>query len=439
MKKMLASTVAALVAGLFVSPSLAQSEKLQDGDRVAVLGDSITEQKNYSVLIENYLLACQPAAKLQTVQFGWGGETTWDFAPRIASDVLWFKPTVATLAYGMNDGGYQPVDTKRLDKYKKNTRDIVRQLKAAGTRLIVVGGPGAVDADAFRTFTAKGPEAATMYNATLKTFGDAAEQIAKDEHVAYADLHNIMAAAMTKFKQRYPDKSFVGNDGIHPDGVGHAVMAYAFLKAMGCDGDIGTISVDFAAHTADATAGHKVVTADADGVTIESTKYPFQAPRNLDPAGISTAMDLVPFNDELNRFKLVVKNAPAGKTVHVTWSEITDAVDDAGKPVRPITVETDIDAARLAEGVNLSAIFPTTPFERAYAKLDHAVRSQQEMETPLHKEWLHNQARWTQQSPDAAEEFRELAETGKHLDEKLRTVSAARVVPVQHRIKLEVR
>ena len=438
MKKTLVLTAATLFSGLFASSVAAQTAGLSDGDRVAVLGDSITEQKNYSVLIEDYLLACQPAMKVQTAQFGWGGETTWDFAPRIGNDVLWYRPTVATIAYGMNDGGYQPVDAKRLENYKTSTRDIIRQLKAAGTRLIVVGGPGAVDADAFRTFIGSGPEAAKMYNKTLDAFGEAAGQVAKEQGVVFADMHRVMADAMVKFKQLHPGKSFVGGDGIHPENVGHTVMAYAFLKAMGCDGDIGTITVDFGAHTTEATAGHKVVSANADGVTIESAKYPFQAPRNGDPLGIGAAMDVVPFQDELNRFKLIVQNLPAGKKVHVTWSEVVDASGGEGS-TKPTVVEADFDAVELAQGINLAAAFPTTPFEHAYGRLDQAVHTQQDFETPLTKQWLHNQSAWAKQSPAAADDFRDLADAGKKIDAKLRAVSSALVAPVRHRIKLDVR
>jgi hypothetical protein len=148
-----AACLAALAIGCGAATVRAESNaapatKLNDQERVAILGDSITEQKNYSVLIENYLLACQPAAGIQTAQFGWGGETTWGLAPRMAQDVLWFKPTVATINYGMNDGGYRGVDDKRLADYREKTKDIIQQLKASGTRLIVVGGPGAVDTDA---------------------------------------------------------------------------------------------------------------------------------------------------------------------------------------------------------------------------------------------------------------------------------------------------
>src|SRR3954466_9242175 len=53
----------------------AQDKHLQPGDTVAVIGDSITEQKMYSVFIEDYLLMCQPAAPARIMQFGWGGET----------------------------------------------------------------------------------------------------------------------------------------------------------------------------------------------------------------------------------------------------------------------------------------------------------------------------------------------------------------------------
>lgn len=42
---------------------------LRKGDRVAIVGDSITEQKQYSKFMELYLLACVPELDLTT--------TTW--------------------------------------------------------------------------------------------------------------------------------------------------------------------------------------------------------------------------------------------------------------------------------------------------------------------------------------------------------------------------
>ena len=69
-----------------------------------------------------------------------------------------------------------------------------------------------------------------------------------------------MIDAMTKAKAKYgEDYPVGGGDGVHPDANGQLVMAYAFLKALGFDGNIGTITVDLAADKAEATDGHKVV------------------------------------------------------------------------------------------------------------------------------------------------------------------------------------
>ena len=65
------STALAL-AGLVLSHPAAEARDLvlKKGDRLAIVGDSITEQKQYSRFIEDYLLACTPELELQIFQFG---------------------------------------------------------------------------------------------------------------------------------------------------------------------------------------------------------------------------------------------------------------------------------------------------------------------------------------------------------------------------------
>ena len=72
------------------------SVTLKKGDRLAICGDSITEQRQYSVLIETYLTACLPELEITCRQYGWSGERVSGFLPRMDNDVLRFKPTVAT-------------------------------------------------------------------------------------------------------------------------------------------------------------------------------------------------------------------------------------------------------------------------------------------------------------------------------------------------------
>src|SRR5882757_532963 len=94
--------LAALVFGTSAMRT-AVAAQLQAGDMVAICGDSITEQKQYSVFIEDYLLMCQPAPDLKAHQFGWSGEKADGFLGRMSAEVLPFAPTVATTCYGMND------------------------------------------------------------------------------------------------------------------------------------------------------------------------------------------------------------------------------------------------------------------------------------------------------------------------------------------------
>src|SRR5688572_8835534 len=238
---------------------------LKDGDYVGVIGDSITEQRLYSLFIEEYLLMCKPKAELRASQFGWGGETAPGFAARVANDVLPFRPVVATTCFGMNDGGYSPMDDAKAKRYRDGQTSVVEQLKKSGTRFIVVGSPGAVDFDKFRN----DPAQAEMYNKTLAGMRDIAKEVAAQQGVAFADVYTPMIEAMKPAKAKYGrDYHVCGGDGFHPDRNGHLIMAYAFLKALGCDGDLGTITVNLAGNKAEAVGGHKVLSYNAGAVKV---------------------------------------------------------------------------------------------------------------------------------------------------------------------------
>ena len=107
-----------IVCFLSLAIATARGEDSKDfffkaGDRVLFLGDSITEQYQYSTDIELYLTTRFPNWNCLFLNAGIGGDTATGGAGRFASHVLAEKPTAITINFGMNDGGYGAFDQNR--------------------------------------------------------------------------------------------------------------------------------------------------------------------------------------------------------------------------------------------------------------------------------------------------------------------------------------
>ena len=126
---------AALLAGLAVG---AEKPVLKKGDRLAVIGDSITEQKMYSKFIEDYVTMCTPELDVWCVQLGWGGG--WDsktFGSRLRTNRPLFQ-------YILNRRDYHMVRGRRManDPFPKSRRVAVSMAQdAQGGRPTTPGTP----------------------------------------------------------------------------------------------------------------------------------------------------------------------------------------------------------------------------------------------------------------------------------------------------------
>jgi lysophospholipase L1-like esterase len=394
---------------------------LEAGDTVAICGDSITEQREYSVFIEDYLLMCQPAPDLKAHQFGWSGETAEGLLNRMRTEVLPFNPTVATTCYGMNDGAYAAIDPVRQEAYRKNTEAIIKIFRDSGVRFILIGSPGLVDTYTFDRVPGR-HYSATNYNRTLADLARIAREVAGEQQVTYVDIYTPMAAVMKAAKAKYgPTYDLAGPDGIHPEANGHLVMAYAFLKALGCSGDIGTIIWDARTGRATATAGHQILSARDGSIIIKSSCYPFCLYGNpADPNSTRGVLEFLPFNKDLNRFRLVVTNGGANR-FRVTW----------GKESK------DYSAAELKQGINLAAEFMDNPFAEAFASVDKIVREQQAFETPAVKSILYSLPEWNALLPEESETLNQLKRATIRKAEALSRASRAAVKPVKCTIRIE--
>lgn len=387
---------------------------LRKGDRLAICGDSITEQKMYSRIMETYLTVCVPQLDIKVRQYGWSGEKTDGFLRRMERDCLTFKPTVATLAYGMNDARYRPFDVTNGKWYRDHYSAIVTTFKEHGVR-VVVGSPGC--SGKIATWVKSRSGNLQEHNLNLCALRDIAIDVAEKHDVRFADIFWPMYQAQVFAPGQHnatDDRPYLvaGKDGIHPGWAGHVIMAWAMLNSLGLEGDIGTITIDPASQSASATDGHTVESYSEGTVTITSSRYPFCADGDLhDHNSVRSGMTLVPFAEDLNRFILKANVADDSQWM-VQWGEQTG----------------EFRGSQLSAGISLAVEFPVNPFTESFNAVDAAVAKKQAYETQQIKKAF--------RSSDAKADFQEVVRKTEAIRQPLADAIAKAMKPVTHRITL---
>lgn len=355
-----ASIVRAEINTILVSP-------LPQNARLAICGDSITEQMLYTKYVEIYLKACAGRNDISVFQFGWGGENADQFINRInRGDLDAFVPTAVTYLYGANDGAGMAWQSWMETMWTSRNNGI---LGALATKYPAAGNSTVMCSPTFFDLNSSGVEPAVS-NDTLGHFRDLSLTMAQGNGKGFADVRQRMmetglaarAALGTGFR-------FGGNDGVHAGPNGHLMIAHEILTALGCDGSVGTISVDMSG-AASASAGHTVVSSSGGTVTVDSTRYPFCYNYDGSTAAdrMATILPYLSFSQNLNRFMLVVTNL-GQPFANVTWGNVT----------KTFTSE------QLSAGVNLTNEFSSTPFDSAFANVMGLIETKQIKERDMIK------------------------------------------------------
>src|ERR1700761_4351866 len=88
------------------------------GDRVAFVGNSITDGGHYHSYIWLYYMTHFPNMRITCYNAGIGGDAVNQIYDRFDDDVFGKKPNVLTLTWGMNDSGY-------FEWFKKDAQDFM--------------------------------------------------------------------------------------------------------------------------------------------------------------------------------------------------------------------------------------------------------------------------------------------------------------------------
>lgn len=214
---------------------------LKDGERFIFIGDSITHGCLYSQYVENFFYTRYPNLRIHFRNAGVSGDRAQDVLNRFDEDIAAFKPTVATVLLGMNDGGYKDFDKATFDAYAKGMTELLDRLKAINCRVIVMS-PTMFDHQAWDVRVKEKPEYAkgrvvTGYNAVLAYYGKWLQETAWQRKLGFVDLFGPLNTLTVEQRRTKPDFTLI-QDAIHPGPDGSFVMAYSLLKQTGEAGAI---------------------------------------------------------------------------------------------------------------------------------------------------------------------------------------------------------
>ena len=237
------------LVGLLVANAVVAADKsgfyLKDGDRVVFYGDSITDQRLYTVFVETYAITRFPKMSLTFVHSGWGGDrvTGGGGGPidtRLHRDVFAYKPTVMTIMLGMNDGSYTNFQEKIFNTYTKGYEHIVASVKqnVPGIRLTLIQ-PSPFDD------VTQPPRFEGGYNQVLVRYGEFVKDLAGRNGATVADLNGPVVAALEKAKSINAERAKqIIADRVHPGPAGQLLMANALLKAWNAPAIVTDVEID---------------------------------------------------------------------------------------------------------------------------------------------------------------------------------------------------
>ena len=309
----------------------------KDGDRVVMIGDSITEQHLYSNYVEMWTVTRFPKWKITFRNVGIGGDRSVGGNSRFARDVLLHKPTAMTVDFGMNDGSYREFSDQTFKPYMDGLQGMADQATAANIRTAWVT-PQPLDNDE------QGKTALTGYNQTLEKFSEGVRAISEKNSGKFVDQFHpylqVLDAARSK-ADKY--NRITAGDAVHPGPPGQALMAASILKGMNFPSLVAAVAID--------AKQNKVVSQEnctVEGLQATATSVKF---KKLDkaipffPEDASSILPWTPILDELNDYKIQVTGLAPGK-----YKVRIDSVDVAELSAESLGAGVDIAAEVLKSG-----------------------------------------------------------------------------------------
>ncbi len=211
--------------------------KIAPHSKLVFIGDSITDcerarpvgeglfgavGKSYVSLLEGLLGAIHPGHGIRLINMGTSGHTVLDLKQRWQTDVFDLKPDWVSIMIGVNDV-WRQFDLPRQKEihvspevYEKTLNELARTTRPKVEGLIMLT-PFYIE-----------PNRGDAMRARMDEYGAIVKKIAKKHGALCIDTQ---AAFDEVLQHMHPNA--IAWDRVHPNIIGHAIIARAFLKAIG--------------------------------------------------------------------------------------------------------------------------------------------------------------------------------------------------------------
>lgn len=218
--------------------------------RIVFLGDSITDDGTYIAYIDAYFRQHWTDHHITLINLGVSSETTSGLSepqhpfprPCVHSRLIRAldesKPEWVVICYGMNDAIYHPFSEQRFQAYKDGIREVILKVKQYGAKAIVMTPPPFDTQSMIATGATLQPEQSgsfswespyVSYNEVLRHYANWLLSIGNevDEIINIFEPLERFVEHLRKLEPHY-----VSGDGIHPNEMGHWVIAQTVIKQL---------------------------------------------------------------------------------------------------------------------------------------------------------------------------------------------------------------
>ncbi len=343
-----------------VTVKTANDYTFSDGDRVVLVGDSITHQSLYVKYLEHFYQIRYPEKEISFINSGISGDVTAGVNSRLDWDIISKDATHVTFLIGVND----MQGSVTIDKAISNLKEAITILKNKGITVTVLGG---VMYDTDLTYSSQGISVSGI-DKKLSSYVKECKALAEEMQVNYIELNDYLIDITNKTREANPGSTVIMSaDRIHPGEPGGIVMAELIAKQQGFDKYVSNVEIDAAnnaittSHNAETSLNNANTTSVSYEYKAKSVPFATNSAYNVASGGDNDSLKItggfvgINITDELNNEIIKVTGLEEG--------EYTISFDGA-----TVTTAT---ASELAEGINIATLDTNPGQVKAQASLSY--------------------------------------------------------------------